>query len=69
VSLVLLAICNDPIEAQIICGRLRSEGIDALVFDGGFSASHGGALPVRLMVPEADKSLAERILAAPAAPD
>jgi hypothetical protein len=61
-SLVEYKTYYDRFEAEIICGRLRSEGIDALVFDGGFAASHGGALPVRLMVLEEDLTSVGRIL-------
>jgi hypothetical protein len=63
-SLVELGTYYDRFEAEIVCGRLRSEGIDALVFDTGLSASHGGALPVRLMVLDKDKDAAQRLLAA-----
>lgn len=62
-SLVELKTYYDAIEAEIVCGRLRSEGIEALVFDSGLSASHGGALPVRLMVLDEDQEAAEAILA------
>jgi hypothetical protein len=61
-SLVELKTYYDRFEAEIVCGRLRSEGFDALVFDGGLSASHGGALPVRLMVLEEDRAAALRII-------
>ena len=61
-SLVELKIYYDRFEAEIVCGRLRSEGVEALVFDGGFSASHGGALPVRLMVLDEDREAALRII-------
>ncbi len=61
-SLVEYKIYYDRFEAEIVCGRLRSEGLEALVFDGGFAASHGGALPVRLMVLDDDLAAARRIL-------
>ena len=61
-SLVELKTFYDRFEAEIVCGRLRSEGLEALVFDGGLSASHGGALPVRLMVLDDDRAAALRIL-------
>ena len=61
-SLVELKTFYDRFEAEIVCGRLRSEGLQALVFDGGLSASHGGALPVRLMVLDEDRDTALRII-------
>jgi hypothetical protein len=61
-SLVELKTYYDRFEAEIVCGRLRSEGVEALVFDGGLSASHGGALPVRLMVLDDDRQTALRII-------
>ncbi len=61
-SLVELGTYYDAMEAEIVCGRLRSEGIEAIVFDGGLSASHGGALPVRLMVLDEDRDEALRLL-------
>jgi hypothetical protein len=61
-SLVELKTYYDRFEAEIVCGRLRSEGVEALVFDGGLSASHGGALPVRLMVLDEDRETALRII-------
>jgi hypothetical protein len=61
-SLVELKTFYDRFEAEIVCGRLRSEGVEAVVFDGGLSASHGGALPVRLMVLDEDREAALRII-------
>lgn len=61
-SLIELKSFYDRFEAEIVCGRLRSEGLEAVVFDGGLSASHGGALPVRLMVLDEDRQAALRIL-------
>jgi len=62
VSLVQFKTYYDRFEAEIVCGRLRSEGVEALVFDGGLAASYGNALPVRLMVDEDDLASARRIL-------
>ena len=45
-SLVELRTYYDRFEAEIVCGRLRSEGLDAMLFDVGLAATHG-ALPVR----------------------
>lgn len=61
-SLVELATFYDRFEAEIVCGRLRAEGLDALVFDVGLAATHG-ALPVRVMVLEEDRAEALDILA------
>ena len=63
-SLVELKTYYDRFEAEIVCGRLRAEGFDALVFDGGLAASHGGAFPVRIMVLAEDKDAALAALAA-----
>ena len=62
-SLVELKTYYDRFEAEIVCGRLRAEGLGALVFDGGLAASHGGIFPVRLMVLEEDRPAALRLLA------
>jgi Putative prokaryotic signal transducing protein len=50
--------------ANILVGRLASEGIDAVAFDGGASIADGSWLliPVRVMVDEADLSRAQRIV-------
>jgi hypothetical protein len=52
-------------EAHIIVGRLESEGIPAVVFDGGMSIMEGSWLliPVRVMVDEDDLDEARGILA------
>ena len=62
-SLVELDTYWDRFEAEIVCGRLRSEGLEAMVFDTGFVAAHGNAFPVRLMVIEDDLDAARAILA------
>jgi len=62
VSLVELKTFYDRFEAEIVCGRLRSEGVEALVFDTGLSAAHGGALPVRVMVLDEDREHALSLL-------
>jgi hypothetical protein len=61
-SLVELRTYYDRFEAEIVCGRLRSEGLDALLFDVGLAATHG-ALPVRVMVLEEDRKAALDIIA------
>lgn len=58
----------DRIEAHIVVGRLDSEGIDAIAFDGEMSIGDGSALliPVRVMVDDEDLAAARRILDTPA---
>ena len=50
--------------ANIIVGRLYSEDIDAIAFDGGASIADGSWLliPVRVMVDENDLAAAQRII-------
>ncbi len=52
------------VEAQIIVGRLESEGIPAVAFDGEASIGDGSWLliPVRVMVDAEDLSDARRIV-------
>ncbi|KQM22623.1 hypothetical protein ASE73_14020 [Sphingomonas sp. Leaf24] len=52
------------VEAQIIVGRLTSEGIPAVAFDGEASIGDGSWLliPVRVMVDADDLSDARRIV-------
>ena len=54
--------------AHIIAGRLESEGVEAVVFDGGSSIADGSWLliPVRVMVDDGDLERARRIIATPA---
>jgi hypothetical protein len=51
------------IEAQILVGRLESEGIPAIAFDGEASIAEGSWLliPTRVMVDEDDVDAARRI--------
>lgn len=53
-------------EAMILVGRLESEGIEAVAFDGGASIADGSYLliPVRVMVDEDDLPAARDILPA-----
>lgn len=55
----------DRNEAHILIGRLDSEGIDAIAFDGETSIGDGSYLliPVRAMVDEDDAPLARKIVA------
>lgn len=57
----------DRNEAMIIVGRLDSEGIDAITFDGNASIADGSYLliPVRVMVDEDDLPRARRLLDLP----
>lgn len=50
--------------ASIIVGRLESEGIAALAFDGGASIADGSWLliPVRVMVDEDDLARAQAVI-------
>ena len=50
--------------ASIIVGRLESEGIAALAFDGGASIADGSWLliPVRVMVDEDDVARARTVI-------
>ncbi len=50
--------------ANIVAGRLESEGIPAVVFDGGTSIADGSYLliPVRVMVEEEDFIAAKAIV-------
>jgi len=52
--------------ANIIIGRLDSEGIDAIAFDAGSSIADGSWLliPVRVMVDDDDLATAQAIVAA-----
>lgn len=51
-------------EAHIVVGRLESEGIPAIAFDGDMSIGDGSWLlvPVRVMVDDDDLPLARRII-------
>ncbi|MDB5707044.1 MAG: hypothetical protein JWN66_4160 [Sphingomonas bacterium] len=51
-------------EANIVIGRLDSEGIDAVAFDGNSSIADGSYLfiPVRVMVDEDDLAAARKII-------
>lgn len=63
-ALVELALFHDPIAAEIVRGRLASEGIEAVVFDAGVGGLGIGPIaPVRLMVDDGDHAAAERVLA------
>ena len=54
-------------EAMIIVGRLDSEGIDAITFDGNASIADGSyfLIPVRVMVDADDLARALQIINAP----
>jgi hypothetical protein len=64
--LVELLTLNDVPLASILQGRLRSEGIEAELFDSNFSGLLGGGYPgIRLMVPPADERRARTLLDLP----
>ncbi|MFA5965907.1 MAG: DUF2007 domain-containing protein [Sphingomonas sp.] len=52
-------------EANIVIGRLESEGIPAIAFDEGASIADGSQffIPVRVMVDDEDADAARRIIA------
>ncbi len=56
------------VEAQIIVGRLESEGLPAIAFDSETSFAEGSWLliPVRVMVDEDDLAAARALLIDPA---
>lgn len=64
-ALVELERFSDGLEAQIVRGRLESEGIFALCFDGGMNIveSAGLMIQVRVMVDEEELDAARAILA------
>jgi hypothetical protein len=66
-SLVELGTYWDRFEAEIVRGRLQSEGVEAVLFDTGLVAAYGNAFPVRLMVLDEDSLAARAILAEDAA--
>jgi hypothetical protein len=51
-------------EANIVIGRLESEGIMAIAFDEGASIADGSQffIPVRVMVDDADADAARKII-------
>ena len=55
----------DRNEAHIIVGRLESEGVPAVAFDGNASIGEGSwfLIPVRVMVDEDDLELARSLVA------
>ena len=63
-ALVELARFDSRIEADLARLRLESEGVDAILFDAeANSFGWGPMMPVRLMVLEEDRDLAEQLLA------
>ncbi len=64
--LVELLTVNDVPLAAILRGRLHADGIDAHLFDAGFSGLLGGGFPgIRLMVPADDVARARLLLELP----
>ncbi len=65
-SLVELVTVNDIALAEILRGRLAADGIEAMLFDAGFSGLLGGGYPgIRLMVAQDDAALARAVLNLP----
>jgi len=63
-TLVELARFDSRIEADLARLRLESDGVDAILFDAeANSIGWGPMMPVRLMVLEEDRDLAEQLLA------
>ncbi len=65
-SLTELVTVNDVSLAEIMRGRLAADGIEAVLFDAGFSGLLGGGYPgIRLMVTADDAQAARRVLDLP----
>ena len=63
-ALVELTRIDTRIEAELARLNLLSEGVDAILFDAEMNSfGWGPMMPVRLMVLEEDRDLAERLLA------
>ena len=63
-ALVQVARLDSRMAAEIVRGRLESEGIPATLFDDALASLGIGSLtPVRLMVDEEDETLARDLLA------
>lgn len=62
-ALIKLNTYESRMEAEIVRGRLASEGIPAILFDDGLASLGIGSLtPVRLMVDESDEQAAKVLL-------
>ena len=62
-ALVEVAMFHDPVSAEVALGRLRSEGIDGVLFGSGLASLGLGTMaPVRLMVDESDVGEAKALL-------
>ena len=62
-ALVELAIFHDPVTAEIVRGRLASEGVESVLFGAGLASLGLGMMtPVRLMVEEGDLAQARQLL-------
>jgi hypothetical protein len=63
-ELVELARFQNRIEAELARLHLEAEGVEAVLFDTEISYFYGGLfMPIRLMVLDEDRELAERLLA------
>lgn len=64
--LVELVTVNDVTLAEILRGRLQSDGIQTQLFDAGFSGLLGGGYPgIRVMVEERARQRARALLDLP----
>lgn len=64
--LVELITVNDVNLAEILRGRLQSDGIETRLFDAGFSGLLGGGYPgIRVMVEEHQEARARSLLELP----
>lgn len=64
--LVELMTVNDVNLAEILRGRLQSDGIETRLFDAGFSGLLGGGYPgIRVMVEERHQQRARALLELP----
>jgi hypothetical protein len=62
-ALVEVASFHDPMMGELARLRLASEGIESVLFDAGLSSLGLGTMtPARLMVEEAEREEAERLL-------
>ncbi len=63
-ALVELARFGNRIEAELARLRLQADGIEAILFDAEMNSfGWGPMMPVRLMVLDEDRDIAERLLA------
>lgn len=65
-KLMLLTACDSQLEAEILIGRLKSEGIEAMVSGTGLEATLGssdaGSDPYHVLIHQSDAERALRII-------